>query len=309
MIAHLALLALLFAGAADAETWRFALIGDTPYNAHERRELPLMLGDIADQHPAFIIHVGDFKSSGARCSDQLFLERHALFDASRMPLIYVPGDNEWTDCNRVTAGQFDPLERLDKLRQIFFSEPRSLGKTRLPLERQTGTYPEHLRWRLGPALFVTLNVPGGNNNHAVGEEPGAELTARQLAVIGWLKQGFAIARRDKLRGIIVAMQADPDFRHFTAGLGHNGYRDLLETLREETMCFSGEVLLVHGDTHWQRVDHPLRHPETGKTLANFTRAETYGSPLMGWVKVIIDDEAAQLFRFEAHPHPPPTLPR
>jgi hypothetical protein len=37
-------------------------------------------------------------------------------------------------------------------------------------------------------------------------------------------------------------------------------------------------------------------------LANFTRAETFGYPIMGWVKVIIDDRDPQLFRFEVHPH-------
>jgi hypothetical protein len=52
------------------------------------------------------------------------------------------------------------------------------------------------------------------------------------------------------------------------------------------LAFKGEVLLVHGDTHWQRVDQPLRHSETKLPLANFTRAETFGYPVMGWVKVM-----------------------
>jgi hypothetical protein len=86
-----------------------------------------VLRDIAEQHPAFIVHAGDFKSGVARCSDEIFLDRRALFDASTVPLIYVPGDNEWTDCSRLLAGQFDPLERLGKLREIFFDTARSLG--------------------------------------------------------------------------------------------------------------------------------------------------------------------------------------
>ena len=35
------------AGRADAETWRFTLIGDTPYSGYERREFPAMLDAIA----------------------------------------------------------------------------------------------------------------------------------------------------------------------------------------------------------------------------------------------------------------------
>ena len=65
------------------------------------------------------------------------------------------------------------------------------------------------------------------------------------------------------------------------------------------------VLLVHGDTHWQRVDKPLRNPANGKRLANFTRAETFGYPFMGWVKVFIEPDRPALFRFEAHPWPQP----
>jgi hypothetical protein len=64
------------------------------------------------------------------------------------------------------------------------------------------------------------------------------------------------------------------------------------------------VLLVHGDTHWQRVDQPLRHPVTKLPVANFTRAETFGYPFMGWVEVIVDSDKPQLFHFKAHPYKP-----
>jgi hypothetical protein len=52
---------LLLACTLQAETWRFAAIGDTPYSGHELRELPRMFADIAAEHPAFIVHAGDIK--------------------------------------------------------------------------------------------------------------------------------------------------------------------------------------------------------------------------------------------------------
>lgn len=301
----LAVLSLLLAAAAHAETWRFALIGDTPYNDDERRALPQMLDTIATQQPAFIVHAGDIKKSSARCSDELFLDRRSLFNASSVPLLYAIGDNEWTDCRRLVAGGFKQTERLEKLRELFFAEPFSLGKTRLPVEQQPGAYPEHLRWRLGPVLFITLNVPGGNNNYGRKMEPDAEFLARNPFVVDWLQQAFATACRDQLAGIVIVMQANPNLKHFTAGLTHSGYRDLLETLRQETVTFPGQVLLVHGDTHWQRIDQPLRHPQTKLPVRNFTRVETFGYPFMGWVNVTIDSEDPQLFRFTAHPYKPP----
>ncbi|MBK8116415.1 MAG: metallophosphoesterase [Candidatus Accumulibacter sp.] len=298
----LAGIGLLLAGYLHAETWRFAVIGDTPYNEYERRELPRMLDDIAAENPSFIVHAGDFKEGKAVCSDELFIERRMLFDTSSVPLLYVPGDNEWTDCRRLPAGHFDPVERLQKLRETFFATPRSLGSKTLPVERQAGAYPEHLRWRLGPVLFVSLNVPGPDNNYGLGQAPSDEFLARNPVLIDWLRQGFATARREHAAGMVIVMQANPGFRHHAAGLTHAGFRALLEVLSSESLAFPGQVLLVHGDTHWQRIDHPLRDPSSHLPIANFTRLETFGYPLMGWVKVIVDDEHPRLFRFEVHPY-------
>jgi hypothetical protein len=293
---------LLLAWTAAAETWRFAVIGDTPYSDYERRELPRMLDDIAAEHASLIVHAGDFKDSRLVCSDEVFLDRRALFGGSTVPLVYVPGDNEWTDCRQLAAGHFDPIERLQKLRELFFDEPRSLGRKTIGVEQQAGGYPEHLRWRLGPVIFVSLNVPGPNNNFGLGRTPRDEYLAREPVVIDWLRQGFAAAQRERSAGIVIVMQGNPGFKHHAAGLTHVGYRGLLETLSSEALAFPGQVLLIHGDTHWQRIDQPLRDPTTGRPISNFTRLETFGYPLMGWVKVIVDSEHPQLFRFEVHPH-------
>jgi hypothetical protein len=293
---------LLLAVGAHAESWRFAVIGDTPYSSYEERQLPAMLDDIAAENPQFVVHAGDFKASSEPCSDALFRDRRTLFDTSKVPLIYVPGDNEWTDCHRLTAGKFDPLERLQKLRELFFATPRSLGQQALAVEQQAGAYPEQLRWRLGPVLFVSLNVPGSNNNFGHRKTPSPEYLARIPAVIDWLEQSFATARREHAAGLVIVMQANPGFKHAAAGLTHVGYRQLLDTLRRETLAFPGQVLLIHGDTHWQRIDKPLGDPINGRPIANLTRLETFGYPLLGWVKVIVDSEDPQLFRFEVHAH-------
>ena len=36
------------------------------------------------------------------------------------PLILTPGDNDWTDCHGVETRKFDPLQRVSKLRTMFF---------------------------------------------------------------------------------------------------------------------------------------------------------------------------------------------
>lgn len=300
-------LLLLFGLPATAETWRFALIGDTPYSERERAELPKMMTAIADNPVAFIAHIGDFKKGSDRCDDALFEDRHQLFNSSRIPFVYVPGDNEWTDCDRLSNGAYDPQERLAKLRTLFWQQDRSLGQQSMQLERQPGAYPEHARFSVGPVLFVTLNLPGGNNNWGMTSEPRPEFLIRNPLVLSWLKESFAQARRDKRSAIVLLFQANPSFKHYAQGFPHRGYREFLDTLRDETLNFPGQVVAVHGDTHISRVDQPLRD-RSGRPIQNFVRVETFGYPIMGWTEGIIDNDATNPLRFIIHPWSQPTLP-
>lgn len=217
----IAALFILINGQAYAETWRFAVLGDIPYSPYERREMPRLLEDIAAEHPEFIVHAGDIKRSSDKCTDELFLDRFELFNSSRVPFLYTPGDNEWTDCKQLTAGHYDELERLNRLRELFFAEPRSLGQKTIPVEQQSAKAPENLRWQLGPVLFLSLNVPGPNNNFGMGQDPRPEFLERNPRLVDWLRRGFAKARDDRSSGIVILMQGNPGFKHFSAGLGHS----------------------------------------------------------------------------------------
>jgi hypothetical protein len=293
---------LLIASFVQAESWRFAVIGDTPYTAQERRELPALLDAIGQSGVAFVAHIGDFKSGNTPCDDARFEDRRQMFNASRIPFVYIPGDNDWCDCHRASNGAMDPQERLRKLRSLFWPDERSLGHGTLIQERQSAAYPEHARFRIGPVLVLTLNVPGGNNNRGLADKPSAEFAERNPQIVRWLKEGFALARAQKLRGIVVMMQANADIGHFNIGAPLEGYRDLLETLRSETENFPGEVLLVHGDTHFHRIDHPLLD-QRGREMKKLTRLESYGYPFMGWAEVQVEAEGADVFRITSHPWP------
>ena len=152
---------LLFACAtlAQAEVWHVGLIGDVPYADDERRELPYLLESMARQGVDFIAHIGDFKHGKDRCDDALFADRYQLFNASRVPFVFTPGDNEWMDCGRLSNGGYDPLERLDKLRRLFWVDNFSLGQKKLPLERQPGAYREHARFVSARCSSSPLTCP------------------------------------------------------------------------------------------------------------------------------------------------------
>ena len=73
-------------------------------------------------------------------------------------------------------------------------------------------------------------------------------------------------------------------------------------LAREAASFPGPVVAIHGDSHWQRIDQPLED-SVGRPLRNFTRIETFGSPDIGWVDVVVDTTLAEPFRFEPNVTP------
>ena len=243
----LLLLALLIAPASQAGGFSFGLFGDTPYTHWERQHLPDLIAEMDREDLAFVIHDGDIKSGSDDCSDKAFDDIFGIFANSAHPLIYVPGDNEWTDCHRRSNGGYQPLERLAKLRQLFFANELTLGKRRFALERQStqaefSAYRENARWQTGEVLFVTLNIPGSNNNFDAPDR--TEFISRSRANSVWLEQSFALARTMKLPGILIVLQGNPGFQAANAGHPPSGYRQFLEQLIAETRNFPGQVVLV-----------------------------------------------------------------
>lgn len=279
-------------GGATAASFTFGAFGDTPYTRFEELHFPALVTEMNKEELAFVVHVGDFKSVAAPCSDEFYLQRKRSFESIRHPFVLAPGDNDWADCHSRRSGRYDPLERLAKLRELFFQGDLSLGQRQMKLERQPGGYPEHARWRHEGVLFVTLNVPGHDNNvNAMPEE----FRIRSAAVDQWLAQSFDLARKERLRGVVVLMQANPWFGMTKTDVG---FRDLMRRFATESRVFDGEVLLVHGDTHRHIVDHPLVDPDTGAPILNFTRVEVFGSPNINWVRIRVHDRGGRV-EFEA----------
>jgi hypothetical protein len=141
--------------------------------------------------------------------------------------------------------------------------------------------------------FVTINVPGSNNNMGIDSASDAEARCRGEANKRWLARAAAASRDPQTRALVIAMQANPWFTT------HHVYDDLLKAIRSVAGALPKPVLLVHGDTHSYRVDAPFKDA-LGQPVANLMRVETYGSPIVGWVKVAVDPADPRLFTFEPH---------
>jgi hypothetical protein len=326
--------------AQGAAKFDFAVIGDAPYgpaggtprvqmypSAPYERLISDVNNRLKPNRRSFVIHVGDIKEGNSLCNDEVYTKNLEYFNTFEMPAIFVPGDNEWTDCHRTTNGSYNPLERLNFLRQTFYPNTQSLGQTKLTLTRQPD-YPENTRWRFAQVLFVTLNMPGSNNgfqnaNSATGvanpyrDALDANYTARNAANIAWLNAAFDVAASDtSIKGVFVAIQANPFERFLEAGQGYtiSGYSDFISTLRTRTIAFDKPVVLAHGDTHYYRIDRPMtgtypacsggtQSPCTSVAVPasptdrihNFLRLEVFAQNDVHWVRVTVDDADPDLF--------------
>jgi len=310
--------------------FEFALIGDMPYVARQEKEFPNVMKEIDAANVAFVVHDGDFWFDGIAwnetlgglppCADETFQDRLRLAENSAHPLILTPGDNDWTDCHRAKPRSYDPLERLAKLREMFFADDYSLGKRKLKLERQSAdprftAYRENARWTYGGVVFVTLHMVGSNDNLGRTPEMDAEHAQRTAANLAWMREGFALAERSGARGIMLIAQANPRFetswptqhqqRYMLQGLAikspekrrATGFDEFLDALEQETLAFGKPVVYVHGDTHLFRVDKPLFGSASRRMIENFTRVETIGHPDTHWVRATVDPNDPNVFSF------------
>ncbi len=80
----------------------------------------------------------------------------------------------------------------------------------------------------------------------------------------------------------------------------SGFTEFREALRQETIAFGKPVVLVHGDSHYFRIDKPLYAEEGSEDnrVLNFTRVETFGDADVHWVRATVDTRDDEVFSFE-----------
>lgn len=283
-------------------SFSFGLIGDLPYSSQEEKQFPHLIQVLNQEPLAFVVHVGDMKKGGTRCDDSMYAQRFSAFQGSIHPFILIPGDNDWTDCHRFSNGGFDPENRLALLRKVFFFTKSSLGKNPIPLVRQSQSkdyqeFVENVRWNMGLVLFIGLHVVGSNNNLGRTTKADSEYTRRNQANLAWMRESFRIAREGEYQGVAIFIHGNP-FEPEPEMPELSGFQDFLRDLELEAKKFGRPVALVHGDTHYFRIDKPLPRSRDKPRLMSFTRVETFGSPNVQWIRGRVDLNNPSLFSFE-----------
>jgi hypothetical protein len=191
-------------GAYTLAVYGDAPYGTTPADTAEFDATPAFIDSVnADPDVSRVVHVGDLHSGKQYCTQAYDQAIANLWTHYADPLVYTPGDNEWTDCHKAAegggkynsgTGQIDyvadpttglpvdyaggnPVDNLALIRSIFFTRPgHTLGgaSRRVLSQAQVdnsahptdGQYVENVLWRERGIVFVTLNLPGGSNNDA-----------------------------------------------------------------------------------------------------------------------------------------------
>lgn len=320
----LLLLMLLLTASALAENrvadraFEFAVIGDLPYGVGigERDEdFELLINELnADTELAWVLHIGDIKTGGSSCSDEMLKDRWRRFQRIKAPFIFTPGDNEWTDCHRPSTGNFDPLERLAFLRSLFYGSKREQAdrkkleiKTQAEHNKRFTDYVENYTWVYQDVRFATLHLVGSENGskpfstfskHSRGKQHDREVDEREAAALSWLEHTFDTAKQQQERAVVLAIHANPGlFSHLDKN-DHPAFEAFNRGLNKHIKSLDVPVLLVHGDSHYMRIDQPRLAGK--RNSGDFTRLESFGETNKSWVKVKVDADTKAVFQFEIH---------
>lgn len=305
--------------------FEFAVLGNTPFSNTEVPVLRSVLASIGDTQAAFVVHAGNLKSVTESCRDELITQRLNLLASSPRPLIFVPGANDWADCQKATESSYNPVERLDFLRDHAFDDdallgPGPVGYAQFELTRQSDMarfrqYHENVRWLYRGVVFVGLNLPGNNNNYRSAGGRNGEFEDRVVATRVWLQHALVYAQQKDAVGMVVIAQADPEFEPARGeGLGGifsdrakrrgvDGFKDFRVQLQRLAARFKGPILLINSGKTMHH-GQPLRDAH-GAPVKSFTQLSTYGSPNANrWVRVRVDPRSPQLFRIDSVVLPP-----
>ena len=317
-------------GSANEVT--LAVYGDAPYatNRTDTAQLeatPAFIDSVnADPKVDLVLHVGDIHSGQQLCTEKYDRAVFDLWTRYNDPLIYTPGDNEWSDCNKSgeggagkdADGNFlnfaagDPIANLGLIRSIFFSNPGySLGGRKKqvvtqaeaydPAHPSDAKYVENVMWEQSKVLFVTINLPGGSNNDDDNwfgkprtDAQTQEILERTGADLRWLDKAFAQAKADGVQGVLIGWQADvwdPE-----KGAAHQAnYQPFVKSVADHTLDLGEPVLMINGDSHVYKSGNPLQSSDPnyniqpgGYDVPNFHRIVVHGSTFpLEWLRLTV----------------------
>ncbi|MFC6521150.1 hypothetical protein ACFQAT_16865 [Undibacterium arcticum] len=182
---------MMYATAAIAQTseFSFGVIPHAFQNGTDETPLRDAIAETNRENLAFVV-VNGIKASKEACDDALYDRRKSLLNAAENGIVISLAASDWTECKNAKA-RSAAVERLNRLREVFFTDDFSLGASKIPLVRQSSSakfrsYVENARWEFATVLFATVNLPGQNNHYRSDAGRNSEFEDRLIANRDWL---------------------------------------------------------------------------------------------------------------------------
>ena len=256
---------------------RFAVFADTPYTSEQEQ---ILQDHITQMNQAgtslFVIHLGDIKGGYKAatqenpCTEDYYIKAADIFHESTVPVLFIPGDNEWNDCEDPDEAWGFWWKHLHQFEAFWPNAP--------VVERQA-LREENFAWVSHQVLLIGINLVGGKKIN-----PTAwDLRLAQDAE--WVTDQLD-SKKDAVVLAIIFGHAAPSSTKSSA---------FFDAFRLAAQDFEKPILYMNGDLHSWLVEKP--YPTDAP---NVTQVQLEGGSDPP-IQVTVDHESTDVFTIESHP--------
>ena len=230
---------------AQGQPLIFSAMGDVPYSAGE---IPTLQRQIRDHNryssAEFVVHIGDIKSGTSSCTEAVCRDMAGWLRVLAVPAYILPGDNETTDCSNASQA-WTYWTR-------YFTDFEA-GSCGAPVTAHQSARHENWAFTAKGVLCIGIDMPSppASVNQSV-------WNAMLKQDTDWVAQQLA-AHGSEVRAAVVFSQDGP---------GDSRQNGFFTPFRAAAATFGKPVLLLHGDDHVWKNDHPFAERNIERICVN-----------------------------------------
>jgi len=255
----------------DSKPLIFSVMGDVPRSASEDTLLQRQIEAHNKYSPSeFMLHVGDIKSGGAPCDEEVYQRVSGFLKQLKVPTFIVPGDNEWNDCPDPAAAWTLWTKYLMTINENWPYDPK--------IERQKDAS-ENIAWVSKNVLMIGINLVGGRIHDQ------SEWDRMMSKAAEWIEYQLK-NKSESVKASVIFTQANPKKKH----------QPFMDKFLQSVKTFQKPVLFLHGDGHRWLYDNPWQLP-------NLVRVQVDQGRIALPLEVTVNVESDSTFHFKRKPFP------
>jgi len=215
----------------------FYAMGDTPYGEIQKQRFPFQIQAL-ESRAEFVVHLGDCKSRNADlCTSEEYQRVSSMMQKSAAPVLVVPGDNDWMECNNNTQAYGLWGKHFYRMEQKWSSTLNV---------RYQDSRPENFAFSHKGVHFVGLHVLFKSFQ----EVP--ELYNIVQDDVDWLSSEQSRIYDSHIGAVVLFAHTFPK---------HNKYAPLYQLLKQTVAGTDKPFIFIQGDLHKFTVSNPFSEME------------------------------------------------